>query len=69
VEDNGRGLDREALEKIFIPFYSTREAGSGIGLSLSRQIMQQHGGKLTARSQPGQGSSFTLWFPDSREMI
>jgi nitrogen fixation/metabolism regulation signal transduction histidine kinase len=66
VEDNGRGLDRATREKIFIPFYSTREGGSGIGLSLCRQIMQQHGGKLTVNSRLGKGSIFTLWFPDSR---
>ncbi|MBN1939982.1 MAG: ATP-binding protein, partial [Candidatus Aminicenantes bacterium] len=48
VRDNGRGIPAENLDKIFIPFFSTKESGSGIGLSLSRQIMKLHGGSLTA---------------------
>ncbi|MDB5239533.1 MAG: histidine kinase, partial [Spirosoma sp.] len=62
VTDNGPGIEPEALEQIFIPFYTTKKTGSGIGLSLSRQIMQLHGGQLTAESIPGQGSTFTLAF-------
>ena len=42
VKDNAGGIETEALEKIFIPFYTTKKSGSGIGLSLSRQIMRQH---------------------------
>ena len=62
VLDNGPGIEPEALEQIFIPFYTTKKTGSGIGLSLSRQIMQLHGGQLTAESTPGQGSAFKLAF-------
>ncbi|GJM28947.1 MAG: sensor histidine kinase [Cyclobacteriaceae bacterium] len=53
VEDNGSGIIPEAQEKIFIPFFTTKENGSGIGLSLSRQIMQMHHGNLSVDSQPG----------------
>lgn len=63
VRDNGPGIEPEALEKIFIPFFTTKKAGSGIGLSLSRQIMQAHGGQLRAESVVGAGSTFTLVFP------
>jgi len=62
VSDNGPGIEPEALEQIFIPFYTTKKTGSGIGLSLSRQIMQLHGGQLTATSTPGEGSTFNLVF-------
>ncbi len=62
VSDNGPGIEPEALEQIFIPFYTTKKTGSGIGLSLSRQIMQLHGGQLTAESRPGRGSTFRLVF-------
>ena len=62
VIDNGPGIEPEALEQIFIPFYTTKKTGSGIGLSLSRQIMQLHNGQLTAESTPGQGSTFNLTF-------
>ena len=62
VEDHGSGIIREALDKIFIPFYTTKKTGSGIGLSLSRQIMQLHHGTLTAESEPGKYTRFTLRF-------
>jgi two-component system nitrogen regulation sensor histidine kinase NtrY len=62
VRDNGTGIDPEALEKIFIPFFTTKKTGSGIGLSLSRQIMRQHQGSLTAKSTPGEGTEFFLRF-------
>ena len=53
VIDNGPGIPAGLLDKIFIPFFTTRENGSGIGLSLSRQIIRMHGGKLSVKSQPG----------------
>ncbi len=62
VSDNGAGIEPEALEQIFIPFYTTKKTGSGIGLSLSRQIMQLHNGQLTAESTPGEGSTFSMVF-------
>ena len=62
VIDNGPGIEPEAMEQIFIPFYTTKKTGSGIGLSLSRQIMQLHNGQLTALSTPKAGSTFSLSF-------
>ena len=62
VSDNGVGIIREALDKIFVPFYTTKKTGSGIGLSLSRQIMQLHNGYLTVKSYPGVKTTFTLRF-------
>lgn len=62
VADNGPGIEPEALEKIFIPFFTTKKTGSGIGLSLSKQIMQLHNGQLTVSSTSGAGSTFTLVF-------
>ena len=62
VEDNGKGIIREALDQVFIPFYSTKSTGSGIGLSLSRQIMQLHNGTLTVDSEPNERTVFTLTF-------
>ena len=60
VKDNGPGIDPEALDKIFIPFFSTKKTGSGIGLSLSRQIMRQHEGSITVKSTVGEGTEFFL---------
>ncbi|MGB3850068.1 MAG: ATP-binding protein [Tunicatimonas sp.] len=60
ITDNGPGIEPEALEKIFIPFYTTKSTGSGIGLSLSQRIMQMHQGNLLVRSRVGEGTTFTL---------
>ena len=62
VKDNGPGIVAENLEKIFIPFFSTKEGGSGIGLSLSRQIMRLHHGSITVHSKPKNQTIFTLRF-------
>jgi two-component system, NtrC family, nitrogen regulation sensor histidine kinase NtrY len=62
VIDNGPGIIKEALEHIFVPFYTTKRTGSGIGLSLSRQIMQMHNGSLSVVSEPDVKTVFTLKF-------
>jgi signal transduction histidine kinase len=62
VVDNGPGIPEDVLDKIFIPFFTTKENGSGIGLSLSRQIMQMHGGSLKVISIPGKLTSAILIF-------
>lgn len=62
VLDNGSGIEEEALEKIFIPFFTTKKSGSGIGLSLSRQIMRKHQGTLSVTSTLDEGTQFFLRF-------
>lgn len=62
VIDNGPGIIKEAIDKIFIPFYTTKKNGSGIGLSLSRQVMQLHHGSLSVESVPDVKTVFTLRF-------
>ena len=62
VKDNGPGIDKDALDSIFIPFFTTKKQGSGIGLSLSRQILRQHKGTLVAKSEEGKGTEFSLKF-------
>ncbi|MFT6871645.1 MAG: two-component system nitrogen regulation sensor histidine kinase NtrY [Roseivirga sp.] len=62
IRDNGVGIDEEALGKIFIPFFTTKKQGSGIGLSLSKQIMRKHGGAITVKSVMNEGTEFTLRF-------
>jgi len=63
VSDNGAGMPPELLDKIFIPFFSTRKTGSGIGLSLCKQIMLLHKGNIQVQSIEGKGSAFLLSFP------
>jgi nitrogen fixation/metabolism regulation signal transduction histidine kinase len=62
VSDNGSGMNEEVLDNIFIPFFSTKKNGSGIGLSLCKQIMMLHKGNITVQSVEGKGSVFTLQF-------
>ena len=62
VLDNGSGIPEEIKESIFIPFFSTKKTGSGIGLSLSKQIMTLHKGKIQLKSEPDAGTEFTLQF-------
>ena len=62
VEDNGPGIIPEALDQIFIPFYTTKKSGSGIGLSLSRQLVQMNNGNLTVSSEPNRKTVFKLVF-------
>ncbi len=62
ISDNGPGIPADIMDKIFIPFFTTKEKGSGIGLSLSRQIMQMHGGSLKVSSVPGASTSVVLSF-------
>ena len=60
IEDNGKGIPEEILERVFVPFFTTREDGSGIGLSLSRQIISLHGGSMNIRSKEGEGTSVQI---------
>lgn len=62
VSDTGKGIEEEALSKIFIPFFTTKKKGSGIGLSLSKQIMRRHKGNIQVRSAIGEGTTFKLIF-------
>ncbi|MFB6341681.1 PAS domain-containing sensor histidine kinase [Saccharicrinis sp. FJH62] len=64
VSDNGDGIPEDILDEIFIPFFTTKENGSGIGLSLSRQIMRLHGGTLKVSSSPETGTRFTMVIPE-----
>ncbi|HEY4029898.1 MAG TPA: ATP-binding protein [Caulobacteraceae bacterium] len=63
VRDNGEGVPPERLETIFVPFYTSRSGGSGIGLSLARQIAQAHGGQLIARNNEDGGATFEMSLP------
>ncbi len=63
VSDTGGGIPRDLMEKIFRPFYTTKRGGTGLGLSLCRRIISQHGGTLTAESEVNKGSRFIIRLP------
>ena len=60
VIDNGKGIEEGELDEIFVPFYTTKVEGTGIGLSLSRQIVRMHKGRLFVQSVVGEGTVFTI---------
>jgi len=62
VIDNGQGILSDVIDKVFIPFFTTKRSGSGIGLSISRQILRLHGGTITAQSIPNEETIFTMTF-------
>jgi len=61
--DSGCGIEPKNLEKIFQPLFSTKAKGFGLGLSITKMIVENHGGKIYVESTPGQGSSFIMLFP------
>ncbi|MCL7488160.1 MAG: PAS domain S-box protein [Desulfobulbaceae bacterium] len=66
IADNGPGLDRAVMDKLFDPYFTTKNKGTGLGLSICHSIITQHGGTLTASSPPGSGAVFTILLPASR---
>jgi len=63
VIDTGSGMNPEDLQKVFKPFYTTRPGGTGLGLPTARRIIERHGGRIEAQSEPGRGTQFTIWLP------
>ncbi|MBI4557756.1 MAG: hypothetical protein HY706_09240 [Candidatus Hydrogenedentes bacterium] len=60
IADTGRGIDREQLDKVFSPFFTTKEKGTGLGLAAAAKIVDAHGGRLEATSEPGKGATFLI---------
>jgi two-component system sensor kinase FixL len=63
ITDRGSGVPRDAMDRLFEPFYTTKENGLGLGLSISRSIVASHGGRLWARNNPDRGATFVVELP------
>ncbi|MBI3830752.1 MAG: FHA domain-containing protein [Planctomycetes bacterium] len=63
VIDHGLGMEADVLAKIFDPFFTTKDVGTGLGLSISLKIIEQHGGRIDVKSEPGKGSAFNMYLP------
>lgn len=63
IKDTGQGIDNDMIERIFEPFFSTKDRGSGLGLSITNSIISAHNGKIEVRSQPKEGTEFAIYLP------
>jgi signal transduction histidine kinase len=63
ISDTGCGMGADKLSKVFTPYFTTKSSGSGIGLSIVKQIVENHGGQITCDSKEGQGSTFAVMVP------
>ncbi|MEL7473890.1 MAG: ATP-binding protein, partial [Planctomycetota bacterium] len=63
VIDTGPGMDTERLERIFEPYFTTKSGGTGLGLPTTRRLVEAHGGRIEAHSEPGRGTDFVLTLP------
>ena len=63
VSDEGVGIAEEDLSRVFDPFYTTRQGGTGLGLATVERVAREHGGSVWARSEPGGGTAFAIWLP------
>jgi two-component system, NtrC family, sensor histidine kinase HydH len=66
VTDTGMGMDEETRSQIFVPFYTTKSRGIGLGLAVTKRVVEAHGGTITVRSTPSVGTSFTVTVPGAR---
>ena len=66
IRDNGPGLDAEALARLFRPFHTTKADGTGLGLALTKKLVEAHGGSIEAHSEPGAGAEFLITLPKQR---
>jgi signal transduction histidine kinase len=69
IADNGPGIPAEAIAKIFMPFYTTKVNGTGLGLAVVQKIVVQHGGNVEVRNQSQGGAEFIVWLPFVREAV
>ncbi len=63
VSDTGKGMDKDQLEHIFVPFYTTKAEGTGLGLAIVYRVVKEHGGKIEVKSEKGKGTTFYVYLP------
>ena len=63
VRDQGAGMDEETLENIFVPFFSKKSQGTGLGMAIAKKVIEAHGGEINIRSQPGHGTEVRIELP------
>jgi two-component system nitrogen regulation sensor histidine kinase NtrY len=69
VSDTGTGMTGEECERIFTPYYTSKQHGTGLGLAIVQSVVSDHGGRISARSEPGRGTTFVMELPDNLEAL
>src|SRR5262249_10681712 len=69
VTDDGPGISRKVREKLFVPFFTTKKEGTGLGLAVSQKIVQEAGGRIEVRSREGEGSTFAVTLPATMDAL
>ena len=69
VGDTGHGVPLDALDRVFEPYYSTKDTGTGLGLAVTKKIVEEHGGRISASSAPGSGTTFEVELPSAEAQI
>jgi nitrogen fixation/metabolism regulation signal transduction histidine kinase len=69
VSDTGTGMTREECERIFTPYYTSKQHGTGLGLAIVQSVVSDHGGRISVRSEPGRGTTFIIELPDNFELL
>ena len=67
VADTGSGLTTEECERIFTPYYTSKQHGTGLGLAIVQSVVSDHGGRIVVQSEPGRGTTFIIELPDNLE--
>ena len=67
VADTGSGLTREECERIFTPYYTSKQHGTGLGLAIVQSVVSDHGGRISVKSEPGQGTTFVIELPKEHD--
>ena len=67
--DSGTGMTREECERIFTPYYTSKQHGTGLGLAIVQSVVSDHGGRISVRSEPGRGTTFVIELPDNLEAL
>ena len=69
VADTGSGLTREECERIFTPYYTSKQHGTGLGLAIVQSVISDHGGRIGVHSETGRGTTFTIELPDNLQLM
>ena len=69
VSDTGKGLTSEECERLFTPYYTSKEHGTGLGLAIVQSVINDHGGRISVRSEQGQGTTFVIELPGNMDKL